>query len=108
MDKLRTGKGLSKKRKNLIGGNFNVVENDRLANQNDNLKKNRLENQEMVTAKRSPQGLFCITKAMHHFEGGCQALVNVKSAPPATPFDTSETGMGDGGGSGGVWQENGF
>merc|ERR1712223_645970 len=29
LDKLRTGKGLSKKRKNLIGGNFNVVENDR-------------------------------------------------------------------------------
>ena len=29
MDKLRTGKGLSKKRKNIIGGNFNVVENDR-------------------------------------------------------------------------------
>ena len=29
LDKLRTGKGLSKKRKNIIGGNFNVVENDR-------------------------------------------------------------------------------
>ena len=29
MDKLRTGKGLSKKRKNIIGGNFNVVEHDR-------------------------------------------------------------------------------
>ena len=58
MDKLRSGKGLSKKRKNLIGGNFNVVENDRLANQNDNLERNRLENQEMVAAKRLPQGLY--------------------------------------------------
>ena len=48
MDKLRSGKGLSKKRKNLIGGNFNVVENDRLANRNDKLEKNRLKNHEMM------------------------------------------------------------
>ena len=48
MDKLRSGKGLSKKRKNLIGGNFNVVENDRLANRNDKLEKNMLKNHEMM------------------------------------------------------------
>ena len=39
LDKLRTGKGLSKKRKNIIGGNFNVVENDRY-NQHDDDEDN--------------------------------------------------------------------
>ena len=29
MDKLKLGRGLSRKRKNILGGNFNVVENDR-------------------------------------------------------------------------------
>ena len=35
LDKLRTGKGLSKKRKNIIGGNFNVVEHDRYDGKDD-------------------------------------------------------------------------
>ena len=32
------------------------------------------------------------TDHWRHFEGGRQALVNIKSAPPAIPFDTPVTG----------------
>ena len=57
LDKLRTGKGLSKKRKNIIGGNFNVVENDRYGdNETDGDKDDSDDVEEEKEEEKSKRG----------------------------------------------------